>query len=186
MKVELRHIYKRFGSVQANRDVSLSIESGAIHGVLGENGAGKSTLMKVLSGLLSADSGEVLLDGCVVRLRSPSEAVAAGVGMLHQDPLDFPSLPVLDSGLLGCRRVAPSRKRAVRELERLATQFDFRLDPFASVSSLSLGERQQLELLRLLWLGVRTLILDEPTSAISPLQRDKLFMALRKIALHKV
>jgi simple sugar transport system ATP-binding protein len=183
MKVELRDIHKRFGSVHANDGVSLCIEPGTIYGLLGENGAGKSTLMKILSGFISADSGEILLDGKRVRISSPAEAIKLGVGMLHQDPLDFPPLRVLDDFVLG----SPgswllSRRRARRELQELASQFHFNLDPEATVSSLSIGERQQLEIVRLLWLGAKVLILDEPTTAISAQQRAKLFAALRKLA----
>src|SRR4030067_3527987 len=97
MKVELKDIHKRFGPIQANDGITLSIEPGSLHGLLGENGAGKSTLMKVLSGFLSPDSGEILLDGRAVSFDSPARAVELGVGMLHQDPLDFPALSVLDN-----------------------------------------------------------------------------------------
>jgi simple sugar transport system ATP-binding protein len=183
MKVELVNIHKHFGPVRANDGVTLCVEPGTLHGLLGENGAGKSTLMKVLSGFISADSGEILLDSQPVHLTSPTQAVTRGVGMLHQDPLDFPALRVLDSFLLGCPgRMIPDRVRACCELTELAVQLDFKLDPDATVSSLSIGERQQLEIVRLLWLGVRVLILDEPTTAISAQQKAKLFAALRKLA----
>ncbi len=183
MKVELRDIHKYFGPIRANDGVTLSIEPGTLHGVLGENGAGKSTLMKVLSGFLSPDRGEILLDGKPVRFRSPAESVALGVGMLHQDPLDFPALRVIDNFLLG----SPEgwwldRHRNRSRLIELASQFDFKLDPDALVSDLSIGERQQLEIIRLLRLGVSVLILDEPTTAISAQQKEKLFETLRQLA----
>ena len=101
MRLELKGIHKYFGPVHANDDVSLTVESGTIHGLVGENGAGKSTLMKVLSGFIHKDSGEILLDGRGVEFRTPAEAIRGGVGMLHQDPLDFPPLSVLDNFLLG-------------------------------------------------------------------------------------
>ena len=183
MKVELRNIHKHFGPVRANDGISLLIEPGTIHGILGENGAGKSTLMKVLTGFIFADSGEIVLDGRVVALTSPAEAVRLGVGMLHQDPLDFPALRVLDNLLVGSPGgILPDRASARQALQDLCTQFDFKIDPDAQVASLSIGERQQLEIARLLWLGVRVLILDEPTTAISAQQRAKLFAALRKLA----
>jgi len=181
MKVELNDIHKHFGTVRANDGVTLRVESGTLHGLLGENGAGKSTLMKVLSGFIAADSGEILLDGQRVRLNSPAQAVALGVGMLHQDPLDFPALSVLDSFLVGYPGMIPPRARARCALLDLAARLDFKLDPDATVSSLSVGERQQLEIVRLLWLGARVLILDEPTTAISAQQKTKLFAALRKL-----
>ena len=182
MRVELKNIRKYYGPVRANDDVSFCAESGTIHGLLGENGAGKSTLMKVLTGFISADTGEILLDGKLAQMRSPAEAVAGGVGMLHQDPLDFPALSVLDNLLLGHPgRAILDRVAARRDLISLASQFDFSLDPDVAVTSLSLGERQQLEIVRLLWLGVRVLILDEPTTAISAQQKAKLFAALRTL-----
>ena len=182
MKVELKDITKHFGPVPANDGVSLCVESGTLHGLLGENGAGKSTLMKVLSGFLSPDRGEMSIDGKPVYFTSPAQAVALGVGMLHQDPLDFPALSVMDNFLLGDPGpLRLNRHRARRKLTELATQFGFTLDPEALVSNLSIGERQQLEIVRLLWMGVALLILDEPTTAISAQQKDKLFAALRKL-----
>jgi simple sugar transport system ATP-binding protein len=139
--------------------------------------------MKILSGFISADRGDILLDGERVCLNSPAEAVSLGVGMLYQDPLDFPALTVLDNLMLGSSsRFVPDRRRARRELAELTAGFDFKLDPDAHITDLSVGERQQLEIVRLLWLGAATLILDEPTTAISAQQRDKLFAALRKLA----
>jgi len=183
MKVELKDIHKYFGPVHANDGVSLCADAGSLHGILGENGAGKSTLMKVLSGFVSPDKGEISIDGMAVRLASPTQAVAIGIGMLHQDPLDFPSLSVLDNFLLGSpRSYMLDRPRSRQHLIELASQFNFELDPDASVSDLSIGERQQLEIVRLLWLGVRVLILDEPTTAISAQQKEKLFATLRRLA----
>ena len=183
MKVELRNIHKHFGPVRANDGINLTIEPGTIHGILGENGAGKSTLMKVLTGFISADAGEIVLDGRVVALTSPAAAVHLGVGMLHQDPLDFLALRVLDNLLVGSSGgILPDRARARQALQDLCIQFDFKIDPDAQVASLSIGERQPLEIARLLWLGVRVLILDEPTTAIASQQRAKLFTALRKLA----
>ncbi|HEX9118295.1 MAG TPA: ATP-binding cassette domain-containing protein, partial [Anaerolineae bacterium] len=181
--VELREIRKHFGPVRANDNVSLSVEPGTIHGLLGENGAGKSTLMKVLTGFITADGGEIRLDGQLVQVTSPAEAVQRGVGMLYQDPLDFAALTVLDNFVLGYPGgIIPDRVKARRDLRDLCHQFDFNLDPDAHVASLGIGERQQLEIVRLLWLGVRTLVLDEPTTAISAQQKAKLFSALRKLA----
>jgi len=181
MSLELRGIHKRYGAVHANDGVDLRLEAGAIHGVLGENGAGKSTLMKVLSGFIVPDAGEVVLDGKPVPLGSTRAAIRAGIGMLHQDPLVFLPFTVLDNFLLGCgRRV--SRATGARELERISTEFGFHFDPGAPVRSLTVGERQQLEITRLLWLGARVLILDEPTTGISAVQQERLFATLRALA----
>jgi len=183
MDVELRDIHKTFGPVRANIGINLTIPAGTIQGLLGENGAGKSTLMKVLSGFIRADSGEILLDGQTVQVHSPADAIRQGVGMLHQDPLDFPPLRIIDDFILGRRGgLLPDRTEAARGLRDLADQFGFALDPEAYVDSLTVGERQQLEILRLLWWGARVLIFDEPTTGISAAQKEKLFAALKLLA----
>jgi simple sugar transport system ATP-binding protein len=183
MRLELKHIHKHFGPVHANNDVSVTIESGTIHGLLGENGAGKSTLMKVLSGFIHRDAGEILLDGKSVAFKNPAEAIRAGVGMLHQDPLDFPPLTVLDNFLLGREDgFVQNRAGALADLKHYSAQFGFDLAPDALVSALTVGERQQLEIMRLLSLGAKILIFDEPTTGISLPQKIKLFDTLRKLA----
>jgi len=184
MNVQLKNIHKHFGRVYANKGINLDIASGAIQGVLGENGAGKSTLMKILSGFIQADpGGEIILDGNPVVINSPADAIKVGVGMLHQDPLDFPPMRVLDNFLLGhAGGLFPNRKAVSAEFKQLAAQFDFSIDPDNYVDSLTVGERQQLEIMRLLWLGARVLILDEPTTGISASQKIKLFATLKKLA----
>jgi simple sugar transport system ATP-binding protein len=181
MSLELRAIHKNFGTVRANDGVSLTVERGSLHGLLGENGAGKSTLMKVLSGFIEADSGQVLLEGDTVALTSPRDAIAAGIGMLHQDPLVFLPFSVLDNFLLGSPETS-DRSAAKAELERLSRTFGFAFDPDAPARSLTVGERQQLEIVRLLSLGARVLILDEPTTGISASQQAMLFDTLRTLA----
>lgn len=184
MKVELRHIRKHFGSVQANDDVSLLVEAGSIHGLLGENGAGKSTLVRILSGFIARDAGQVKLNDQPVAIHTPADAIRAGIGMLHQDPLDFPSLSVLDNFMAGRPGgIWSDRAQARHTLQQLARQFDFDLDPYVTVRHLTVGERQQLELLRLLSLGIQVLILDEPTTGISASQKTALFAALKQLAV---
>ncbi|HSB91275.1 MAG TPA: ATP-binding cassette domain-containing protein [Anaerolineales bacterium] len=183
MKVELRNIHKTFGAVHANAGIDLSIAAGTIQGLLGENGAGKSTLMKILSGFIRADRGEILLDDRPVTIHSPADAIRHGVGMLHQDPLDFPPMRVIDNFVLGREGgVLTEQAEARGELKKLAEQFSFSLDPDAYVDSLTVGERQQLEIVRLIWLGAKVLIFDEPTTGISGAQKEKLFAALRLLA----
>lgn len=183
MRIELRDITKCFGSLWANDAISLEVPAGSIQGILGENGAGKSTLMKIFSGFYSPDSGSILLDGKTVTIASPADAIRQGIGMLHQDPLDFPPLKVIDDFVLGQRGgLIPNRKSAAGELGELAARFDFSIDSEAYVDTLTVGERQQLEILRLLWLGARVLILDEPTTGISLPQKEKLFVTLKKLA----
>ncbi len=183
MSLELRNIHKHFGAVRANDGITIEIETGTLHGLLGENGAGKSTLMKVLSGFHAADSGEIMLDGEQVELASPEDAIAAGIGMLHQDPLVFLPFSVIDNFVLGSpghRRL--DRRKAKSDLRGLCERYGFNLDPALPARLLTVGERQQLEIVRLLWLGARVLILDEPTTGISADQRGKLFATLKSLA----
>ncbi|NWF63101.1 MAG: ATP-binding cassette domain-containing protein [Chloroflexi bacterium] len=181
MNVELKNIHKRFGKTYANKGINLSIPSGAIQGILGENGAGKSTLMKILSGFIQADSGgEIVLDGKPVVMQSPADAIRFGVGMLHQDPLDFPPMKLLDNFLLGMPgKLFLNRKEAAQDFNRLANEYGFNFDPESYVDSLTVGERQQLEIMRLLFLGARVFIFDEPTTGISAAQKTKLFDTLQ-------
>ncbi len=182
MNVELKNINKHFGKVHANRNINLTIPSGTIQGVLGENGAGKSTLMKILSGFIHADVGsEILLDGKPVRMNSPADAIRYGIGMLHQDPLDFPPMKILDNFLLGLPiSFFPDRKKITQDFSELSKKYGFAIDPENYVDSLTVGERQQLEIMRLLFLGARVFILDEPTTGISSAQKEKLFATLKK------
>ena len=184
MDLELRDIHKHYGTVHANRGIHMRVASGTIHGILGENGAGKSTLMKVLSGYAARTSGDIFLDGRAVDTTTPAQANRLGIGMLYQDPLDFPSLTVLDNFSLGRpnRGGGLNRRALAEELTRLCRDFDFDLEPERSLEQLTVGERQQLELLRLLSLEVKLLILDEPTTGISTPQKEKLFGALRRLA----
>ncbi len=183
MTIELRDISKSFGQVKASDSVTLSVAPGTIQGLLGENGAGKSTLMKIFSGFLRPDSGEIRLDGKTVHIASPADALRAGIGMLHQDPLDFPPFRIIDDFILGSPGgFIPDRRKAVADFNALSERFGFALSPDAYVSSMTVGERQQVEILRLLWLGAKVLILDEPTTGISLAQKKKLFAALEKLA----
>jgi simple sugar transport system ATP-binding protein len=187
MIIETKGISKTFGvglsAVNANVDINLSIPSGMIQGILGENGAGKSTLMKILSGFIQADSGQIILDGKTVIIHSPVDAIQHGIGMLHQDPLDFPPMRVIDNFLLGqSGSFIPDHAKASAELLKLENRFGFSISPESYVDSLTVGERQQLEIMRLLWFGVQVLILDEPTTGISAPQKEVLFSTLRSLA----
>jgi ABC-type uncharacterized transport system ATPase subunit len=179
MKIQFEGIDKSFGIVDANDHVNMVIPSGTIQGILGENGAGKTTLMKILSGFYQPDSGRILLDDQAVTINSPSDAIHYGIGMLHQDPLDFPPLRVLDNFLLGQKgSINLDAGRARKSLEELQHKFGFKFDPDNYVENLTVGERQQLEILRLLYLGAKVLILDEPTTGISTEQKEKIFKTL--------
>ncbi len=183
MHVELRDIHKHFGTLHANDGISLSFEPGRIYGLLGENGAGKSTLMKILSGYQTPTSGQILLNQQRVGFTSPSDALRRGVGMLYQDPLDFPPMRVVENYQLAYdQRFMLDLRQREQELTSLGRRFGFAVDPQAYVDTMTLGERQQMELLRLLALGAEVLILDEPTTGISAEQKDILFETIRRLA----
>ncbi len=183
MQIELRNIHKRFGPVHANQDISVTFHEGKIVGILGENGAGKSTLMKILSGFQPADQGEILIDGLVIDYTGPTAAIANGIGMLQQDPLDVGAFTVLENFIYGGGEgIALGRAQAEATLDDLSARFGFELDPHQLIDNLLIAQRQQLEIVRLLALGVQTLILDEPTTGISAEQKIILFDALRKLA----
>lgn len=183
MQIAVEHLTKRFGPVLANNRLSISFAAGQIHGVLGENGAGKSTLMKLLSGYMQPDEGQILFDGVPSRLRGPADALKAGVGMVHQEPLDVPAFSVLENLLCAAPRgVFSSRRAAQTALLELAERLGFAVDPAARLDQLTIGQRQQIEIMRLLLCGAQVLILDEPTTGITAAQTRALFAALRQIA----
>ncbi|MGD8962724.1 MAG: ATP-binding cassette domain-containing protein [Desulfobacterales bacterium] len=183
MQIELQDIHKYYGLVKANEGVDLKVVPGEIHGILGENGAGKSTLMKILSGFSLPTRGTIMVDGAAVDYRNPARAAALGIGMLYQDPLDFPLLTVLDNFMLGqTKGLNPQRKNFRRQFADLSQALHFYLKPDAALNALTIGERQQLEIIRLMSLGIQVLILDEPTTGISSIQKEILFNALKKLA----
>ncbi|CAM2058810.1 ABC transporter related protein [Desulfovibrionales bacterium] len=177
--IELRNIHKSYGSVHANQGITLTLAPGRIYGLLGENAAGKSTLMRMLAGYSQPDFGEILLNGRLINLPNPRAALAAGVGMLHHEPMDFPALRVSEAFGLG--RPLCSQAEAISRLQIQADRFGLTIDPMTRIAELTVGERQQLELLRLLDLGVHILILYEPTIGISDNQKDILFTTLRQL-----
>ncbi|MCG6917328.1 MAG: ATP-binding cassette domain-containing protein [Deltaproteobacteria bacterium] len=183
MHVEFQDIHKYYGRVRANEGIDLTLEPGRIYGLLGENGAGKSTLMRMLAGHIEPTRGRILFDGKPSRGFNPSRALALGVGMLYQDPLDFPALKVWENFRLGGTK--RDRRDTLSRLQKLADRFHFRLSPEEKVGELTVGERQQLELLRLLDLGAKVLILDEPTTGISVKQKEMLFTTMRQLARDK-
>jgi simple sugar transport system ATP-binding protein len=183
MRIEFQNIHKYYGRVRANEGIDLTLEPGRIYGLLGENGAGKSTLMRMLAGHTEPTSGRILFDGKPPQRYNPSRALAMGVGMLYQDPLDFPALNVWENFRLGGKK--RDRRDTLSRLQDLCDRFHFRLPPEEKVGELTVGERQQLELLRLLDLGVKVLILDEPTTGISVRQKEMLFTTMRQLARDK-
>lgn len=186
MKLELRGITKRFGPLVANDHIDLNIEEGRIHALLGENGAGKSTLMNVLYGLHQPDEGEILIDGKPVVFKGPGDAVAAGIGMVHQHFMLIPVFTVAESialgdeptGKAGLIDVAKARQ-IVREV---SARFGFDLDPDAKIEDLPVGAQQRVEIVKALSREAKVLILDEPTAVLTPQETDELMTIMRQLA----
>ncbi|HEV7257631.1 MAG TPA: ABC transporter ATP-binding protein [Bosea sp. (in: a-proteobacteria)] len=182
--IELSGISKRFGPVQANRDVSLSVAEGSIHGIVGENGAGKSTLMSILYGFYEADAGTIRIGGAECRIRTPADAIGFGIGMVHQHFMLVETLSVVENVVLGAEG-GPFLKgglaRARAELARLAADYGLAIEPDAIVGDLSVGLQQRVEILKALYRGAQILILDEPTAVLTPPEADQLFALLRAL-----
>ena len=182
--VELRRIDKRFGAVHANRDVSLEVESGTIHGIVGENGAGKSTLMSILYGFYRPDGGEIRIAGRPVAIGGSEDAIAAGIGMVHQHFMLVDTFTVVENVILGAEGgvlLASGMEQARRELERLAHEYALEVPPDAQVGDLAVGLQQRVEILKALCRGAEILILDEPTGTLTPQEADHLFRILRRL-----
>lgn len=183
MRIDLKDISKIYGKVKANNGITFSIQEGSIHGLLGENGAGKSTLMKILSGYIRKSGGTIIVDGKDADFLKPADAAAMGIGMLYQDPMDFPQLTVLENFILGQDHgffLSVSKKKI--HFSEICRNLGFDIDPSKQLRLLTVGERQQLEMVRLISSGARTIILDEPTTGISNEQKAVLFDALKKLA----
>ncbi|PZU87770.1 MAG: heme ABC transporter ATP-binding protein [Chelatococcus sp.] len=182
--IELAGITKRFGPVVANRDVSLRVAAGSIHGIVGENGAGKSTLMSILYGFYEADSGEIRVAGEPRRIRTPADAIAAGIGMVHQHFMLVETLTVVENVLLGAEGGALMKgglDRARSELARLSRDYGLSIDPEAIVGTLPVGLQQRVEILKALYRGAQILVLDEPTAVLTPAEADQLFDLLKAL-----
>src|ERR687890_2268533 len=182
--IELIAINKRFGEVHANKDVNLSVARGTIHGIVGENGAGKSTLMSILYGFYEADAGEIRVNGKPIAIRSPNDAISAGIGMVHQHFMLVEPLTVVENVMLGAEGGAMLRAgeaRARAELARLARDYGLEIDVDATVGDLSVGLQQRVEILKALYRGADILILDEPTAVLTPPEADALFGLLRAL-----
>ena len=181
--LELRDISKRFPGVLANDAVDFHLRHGEIHALLGENGAGKSTLMNVLAGLYRPDSGVILADGRPVAFGSPRDAIAHGIGMVHQHFMLVPTLSVTENILLGLEQ--PHFFMRLPEYEQIITdlgkRYGMQVDPHLKVWQLSVGEQQRVEILKMLYRGAEVLIMDEPTAVLAPQEIDELFKTLRSM-----
>jgi simple sugar transport system ATP-binding protein len=179
--VELRGITKRFPGVVANHDVMLTVERGTIHAIVGENGAGKSTLMKILYGMQRPDEGQVLLSGTPVTFGSPQQAISAGIGMVHQHFMLADNLTVRENIVLGAEKLHGIGARATARIRELAQRYRLEVEPDQLVERLGVGDRQRIEILKVLYRGATVLILDEPTAVLVPQEVTALFGNLREL-----
>ncbi|QKJ24857.1 ABC transporter ATP-binding protein [Aquiluna borgnonia] len=186
MKLELRGITKRFGQLVANDHIDLTVNPGEIHALLGENGAGKSTLMNVLYGLYTADEGQILLDDKVQKFSGPGDAMAAGIGMVHQHFMLIPVFTVAENvalgneptSALGTLNLAKARARVIE----ISDRFGFNVDPDALVEDLPVGVQQRVEIIKALSRDAKVLVLDEPTAVLTPQETDELMAIMRQLA----
>ena len=178
MKLELRGITKVFGPLVANDNINITVEPGEIHALLGENGAGKSTLMNVLYGLYQPDGGEILIDDKPVHFSGPGDAVAAGIGMVHQHFMLVPVFTVAESVALGYEPTGAlgviNKTKARKLVNELSARFGFDIDPDARIEDLSVGAQQRVEIIKALSREAKVLILDEPTAVLTPQETDEL------------
>ncbi len=185
MKLELRGITKRFGALVANDHIDLVVQPGEIHALLGENGAGKSTLMNVLYGLYTADEGQIILDDVVQHFRGPGDAMAAGIGMVHQHFMLVPVFTVAENVMLGheTTRFAGSLdlNKARAHVREVAARFGFDIDPDAIVGDLPVGVQQRVEIIKALASDARVLVFDEPTAVLTPQETDELMGIMRTL-----
>lgn len=180
--IEMRGITKRFGAVTANKAISFAILNNTIHAIVGENGAGKSTIMKILYGFYTADEGEIFIDGEARMIRNPHDAIAVGIGMVHQHFMLVPPMTVLENIILGAETTTAGRidfQQAEARVQKLLDDFGFKLDLHETVENLSVGQQQRVEVVKALYRGARILILDEPTAVLTPPEVEEFFRILR-------
>ena len=185
LAVEMRNIVKRFPGVIANNNVNLEVRQGEIHGLLGENGAGKTTLMNVLYGLYHPDGGEMLIDGEEVTFQSPRDAIAAGIGMVHQHFMLIPVFTVAENLVLGEEPIRDGItldiESAEAEVQRISEKYGLIVDPTARVEDISVGIQQRVEILKALMRGARTMILDEPSAVLTPQEVEELYAVMEQL-----
>ncbi|MFB7711412.1 ABC transporter ATP-binding protein [Streptomyces sp. NPDC056105] len=179
--VELRGITKRFPGVVANRDIDITVRRGTVHALCGENGAGKSTLMKILYGMQKPDEGTIAVDGTQVSFTTPADAIARGIGMVHQHFMLADNLTVLENVVLGAEKLHGIGGKARTKIREISEAYGLGVRPDVLVEELGVADRQRVEILKVLYRGARTLILDEPTAVLVPQEVDALFDNLREL-----
>ena len=182
--IELRDITKRFGAVLANDRVSIKVEPATIHAIVGENGAGKSTAMRIAYGFYTADGGEILINGQARAIRTPHDAIALGIGMVHQHFMLVEPMTVAENIVLGAEPGSAASldlKKAADEIRKVSDEFKLAVDPDATIESLSVGQQQRVELLKALYRHAQLLILDEPTAVLTPQEVEEFFAILRRM-----
>jgi ABC-type uncharacterized transport system ATPase subunit len=179
--VELRGITKRFPGVVANHDIFLTVKPGTIHAIVGENGAGKSTLMKILYGMQRPDEGEITVDGAPVTINSPQQAIRAGIGMVHQHFMLADNFTVLENVVLGAEKLAGIGAAARDKIKAISHQYGLGVEPDELMADLGVGDRQRVEILKVLYRGAKIVILDEPTAVLVPQEVEELFGNLREL-----
>lgn len=184
LMLELRHITKRFGAVIANNDVTLTVEPKTIHAVVGENGAGKSTAMRIAYGFYTPDAGEIRIDGQRWEIRNPHDAIALGIGMVHQHVMLVEPMTVVENIVLGAEpgsALAIDLTSAAERIRTLSQELELSVDPLARIDQLSVGQQQRVEILKALYRDAKLLILDEPTAVLTPLEVEDFFGILRRM-----
>lgn len=179
--IELRHITKTFGSIVANKDVSLTVNRGEILSVLGENGSGKTTLMNMISGIYFPDSGEILIDGNPVSIRSPKDAYNYKIGMIHQHFKLVNVFTAAENIVLGLNNERYNLKKSAKRIKEISDLYGFEIDPGKRIKDMSVSEKQTVEIIKVLYRGADILILDEPTAVLTPQETQKLFAVLRRM-----
>ncbi len=182
--LQLREITKRFGAVLANDRVSIKVEPATIHAIVGENGAGKSTAMRIAYGFYTADGGEILINGQARAIRTPHDAIALGIGMVHQHFMLVEPMTVAENIVLGAEPGSAASldlKKAADEIRKVSDEFKLSVDPNATIESLSVGQQQRVELLKALYRHAQLLILDEPTAVLTPQEVEEFFAILRRM-----
>ena len=182
LAIEMRHITKSFGDIKANDDINLEVLPGEVHALLGENGAGKTTLMNMLSGIYTPDSGEILINGAPVTFHSPADSIRLGIGMIHQHFKLVDVMTAKENIIIGQPSSFFTKGRELaQKVKELSDRYGLDIDPNKKVYDMSVGEKQTLEIIKVLYRGARILILDEPTAVLTPQEITKLFRVINNM-----